>query len=217
MKQRDIFLQSEGDAWHRRNKSSVFWDGHKTFIKNRLKGLGIEFKSALEIGCSCGALIDDITKAFGCTGYGIDPSKEAIRHGQETFEDIQFFHGTAESLPFGDDAFDLVIFGFCLYLCDIEDLHKIAAEADRVLQCGGILVIYDFYSAGVFRLSEYKHFEGVLTARLDWPTMFTWHPRYSLIHKETVFFKNTGDRIIEKRNVPASDLECLWIIKKGGS
>ena len=40
--------------------------------------------------------------------------------------------GTAEKLPFEENYFDILIFGFCLYLTDSEDLFKISSEAYRV-------------------------------------------------------------------------------------
>jgi len=55
-------------------------------------------------------------------------------------------YGSADDLPFESDSFDGVIFGFCLYLCDHEDLFKIAQEADHVLRKKSWLVIKDFFS-----------------------------------------------------------------------
>ena len=217
MKQRDIFLDSEGDAWFERNKTHTFWAGHFDFITQKVKELGTEPKSLLEIGCSHGALASRMGTQLDCEAYGLDPSKRAIEMGRETFSNVTFSNGTADDLgAYKDESFDIVVYGFCLYLCDLEDLHKIAAEADRVLKCGGLIVIYDFFS-GVFRLSDYKHFEGVLTARFDWPSMFTWHPRYQLIHQENIAFRIDPNEVKAIKDVPVNQLECLSIIKKGGS
>ena len=76
--------------------------------------------------------------------FGIDPSKKAIKIAQEL--GINAKVGTAEKLPFIDKEFDLIIFGFCLYLCDTNDLFKIAYEANRVSKVESWISIIDFWS-----------------------------------------------------------------------
>ena len=98
----------------------------------------------LEIGCGDGGRLAWLQgeprmrlprrRPFGAGDRG---GERARRHAQ---------HGTAEQLPFADGAFDIVMFGFCLYLCDRDDLFRIACEADRVLKNPGWLLILDFYS-----------------------------------------------------------------------
>ena len=45
--------------------------------------------------------------------------------------------GTADKLPFEDQSVDILVYGFCLYLCDREDMFNIAAEANRVIKSSG--------------------------------------------------------------------------------
>ena len=87
--------------------------------------------------------------------------------------------GTAEALPFADASFDIVVFGFCLYLCDREDLFRVAAEADRVLKDPGWLVVSDFHDRSS-SLRGYQHRAGVRTHKMDYTTLFTWHPAYTV-------------------------------------
>jgi SAM-dependent methyltransferase len=83
--------------------------------------------------------------------------------------------GTADILPFKDHYFDIIIFGFCLYLCDREDLFRIASEADRVLGEPGWLLILYFFSP--FPKKNVYHFcKGVQSYKMDYRTLFTWHP-----------------------------------------
>ncbi len=75
------------------------------------------------------------------------------------------------------------MFGFCLYLCDREDLFRIACEADRVLKNPGWLLIQDFYSPAPVK-REYHHRSGLFTHKMDYRTLFTWNPSYvNLVHK----------------------------------
>jgi ubiquinone/menaquinone biosynthesis C-methylase UbiE len=64
-----------------------------------------------------------------CTGLDSSnaPITEAVNKGVDAKQ------GTADELPFPNNSFDIVVFDFCLYLCDRLDLFKITAEADRVL------------------------------------------------------------------------------------
>ena len=59
---------------------------------------------------------------------------------------VQVVQGAADQLYFESQTFDFVVFGFCLYLCDRDDLFEIAKEAHRVLKPTGWLVIHDFFA-----------------------------------------------------------------------
>lgn len=59
-------------------------------------------------------------------------------------------------MPFGNATFDVIIFGFCLYLCDQQDLFRVAQEADRVLKPDSWLVINDFYAPNLVKRA-YHH------------------------------------------------------------
>ena len=55
--------------------------------------------------------------------YGIEPSAQAV--AAACAKGINVMQGTADVLPFDNQSFDIVIFGFCLYLCDREDLFEL--------------------------------------------------------------------------------------------
>ena len=93
---------------------------------------------------------------------------------------VTLTQGTAESLPFGDSLFDLVIFGFCLYLCDRHDLFRIAAEADRVLKDHGTMALYDFCTPVPYK-NSYVHVEGLNSYKMDYSRLFSWNPAYRLV------------------------------------
>ena len=50
-------------------------------------------------------------------------------------------------------------------------------EADRVLQSPGWLLIHDFYSPAPSK-REYHHRAGLFSHKMDYRTLFTWHPAY---------------------------------------
>ena len=114
--------------------------------------------------------------------HGIEPSDKAV--SKATSKGLKVQQGTAESLPYDAKKFDVVVYGFCLYLCDREDLFRIAYEGDRVLKDGGLIVILDF-DPGVPCINDYHHLNSVCTYKMDYSKMFTWNSAYTV---ESKFF-----------------------------
>jgi SAM-dependent methyltransferase len=127
---------------------------------------------------------------------GIDPSARAVARAAE--RGVRAERSTADRLPYGDGSFDVVMFGFCLYLCDDDDLFAIAREAHRVLAARGWLFIMDFEKPTP-TYSDYRHRAGVRTRKMDYKTMFLWHPAYTLashekLHHETLQWTDDPDQ-----------------------
>lgn len=123
--------------------------------------------------------------------YGIDPSKKAIKIAST--KNVKAYRGTAEKLKFFDQKFDFLIFGFCLYLCDRDDLFKIAYEADRVLKPNGYIIIYDFFS-NTHKKIKYSHHKDVFSYKMDYRKLFRWHPFYSCVyHKQNSYIGLNSD------------------------
>jgi ubiquinone/menaquinone biosynthesis C-methylase UbiE len=179
--QKEIFMKTEGDRWFARNARPNYSDDDDTIVKV-LRSIELAPTRVLEIGCSNGHRLDLIRKAFNSKCCGVDPSATAIEDGKRKFPDISLQVGTADSLNFEDHAFDAVVFGFCLYLCDRSDLFKIAFEADRCLQNEGTVIIKDFYATFPFR-NKYSHHHGVYSYKMDYSRLFTWNPAYIEVAK----------------------------------
>ena len=186
MKQKEIFLQSEGDAWFTRNQQSI---GTRKLpdddaLLTELLDLQTENMGklkVLEIGCGDGTRLNWIKNNLNVDCYGIEPSVKAVSEACAKGVNVQ--QGTADVLPFEKQSFDILIFGFCLYLCDREDLFRIAEEAGRVLRTPGWLMIMDFFSS-VPRAKKYHHRAEIQSYKMDYRSLFSWHPDYECItHK----------------------------------
>jgi ubiquinone/menaquinone biosynthesis C-methylase UbiE len=188
MKQKEVFLATEGDAWLARNRASLTTKqenpNHDPVLRELTDFLPAGAGSGLrilEIGCGDGSRLAWISRKAGADCVGIDPSTEAILATRA--KGVEAVRGTADSLQFEDRSFDIVIFGFCLYLCDREDLFRIAAEVDRVLRSPGWLVIHDFFSPSPIA-RPYHHHSGVWSYKMDYRCLFAWHPDYVCVtHK----------------------------------
>lgn len=199
--QREIFNESEGDAWFRRNEAALTvrdWAKDPVCIKiielqNSRNNLKI-----LEIGCGDGGRLSYLSKTLGSEVFGIDPSGESVQKAVKN--EVFAFKATADNLPFADLTFDVVIFGFCLYLCDDNDLFRIVSEANRVLKSESWLLILDFESRSpVYR--PYHHKQGIKSRKMDFKEMFLWHPSYTLashqkFHHETMQWTDDIDHWI---------------------
>jgi ubiquinone/menaquinone biosynthesis C-methylase UbiE len=178
---KQVFLESEGDAWNARNieKLRSRQPENDSIVQSiqKLPGLAPGTR-LLEIGCGAGQRLHWFEKQMGFKCMGVEPSAAAVAHAREL--GIESVQGTADSLPYPSAAFDIVVFGFCLYLCDRGDLFKIATEADRVLKAPGWMIIQDFFSASPMQ-APYLHFPGLNSHKMDCRTLFTWHPAYSCI------------------------------------
>jgi SAM-dependent methyltransferase len=182
VKQRDRFAHGEGDAFHLRNRATP--DGRSQRVAHdlllaALDALDLRAKSVLEIGAGDGWRLSALREREQAARYvGIEPSALAL--ADSAAPGVCGVRATADALPLADASFDLVVFGFCLYLVDRSDLFRIAAEADRVLSEGGTLVIYDFYTAAPQR-RRYAHADACFSFKMDYAQMFAWNPAYRVV------------------------------------
>lgn len=206
--QSEIFLNGEGDAWFHHNQDKIeARDGatkELTFIFDTLNDFSGEVNKILEIGCGSGTKLRKLSDYFNASGSGIDPSKIAIEEAQHTVgrhnPPLDFQVGIASELPFERDSFDIVFFGFCLYLIPPAEIFQAVKEADRVLKNGGFLIILDFDYGGL-KINQYVHTSEVLTYKNSYAQLFTSSNYYSLISKwsfnhETSYFTKVRDERI---------------------
>lgn len=177
--QKNIFLNGEGDAWFKRNKKSLedrmdfgFLDHFLPYLKPGSR--------VLEIGCANGANLKYIRNKTGCECFGIDPSEKAIRNEPKT-DGIELSVSSADDYEF-DKPFDLIFFGFCLYLTDRSLLSKVIYNADRHLVSPGFLGIIDFDCPYLVQ-KIYQHKVGVSSYKADYSNLFLCYPSYSLVSK----------------------------------
>jgi SAM-dependent methyltransferase len=167
-KQSQAFLEGEGNAWALRNNLKPRPEPDP--VVEAIADLGIKPINVLEVGCGNGQRLTYLAGQYHLSSfYGIDPA--AKDYGL-------IYRGTADDLlDFHRNQFDLVIYGFCLYLCDPEDYFNIAREGDRVLSDGGYIIIHDFCSADPFK-RPYKHKPGIYSHHMDFERLWSWNPNY---------------------------------------
>lgn len=175
MKQSEVFLKGEAEQWFARNQNKLPLDNDP--VMEAIEYSKITPNSVLEIGCSNGWRVKAMQKKWGCMAYGIDPMFKTI------FSAWNCRRGTADNVPHTSNTFDLVIYGWCLYLCDREDLFKIVSEGDRITKEGGYILIHDFHAAKSHK-RKYKHKDELFSFKMDHSALWLANPTYKLITRQ---------------------------------
>jgi ubiquinone/menaquinone biosynthesis C-methylase UbiE len=92
----------------------------------------------LEIGCGIGSVVFKLSEQ-GYEVIGTDISAEAIAYGQKKYGDIHLEVQAAETLPYGDESFDVVL-SFDLFE-HVAATDKHLSEVERVLRPGGYYLL----------------------------------------------------------------------------
>jgi ubiquinone/menaquinone biosynthesis C-methylase UbiE len=112
----------------------------------------------LEVGCGTGVLTRVLARwPDVATVIGVDPAPALLARARELAAEvlnITFQEADGRSLPFGDEAFDVVVFDSTL--SHIPELERALAEAYRVLRPSGWLAVFDGdYATTTVALSDH--------------------------------------------------------------
>jgi ubiquinone/menaquinone biosynthesis C-methylase UbiE len=173
---KEYFLKKGGDDYFYRNKDKIINFKKELLSKTILENLNNKIVNVLEVGCGNASRLFYLSKIYKKINFfGVDPSSAALRN-----QKIFLKKATADKLPFKKNFFDIIIYGFCLYLTDSKDLIKIVFEADRVLKKNGIIVILDFYSKKI-KYRRFLHKKGHYVRKMDYSKIFSWSPNYKML------------------------------------
>lgn len=195
-KQKDIFMESEGNEWFTRNLGQL---GQHDPVTDAIVNAGIKPKYVLEVGCANGWRLDKLRNIFNCGIMGVEPSMKAGIAAAKLR--VPVHQMTASCLPVSSQGYDLIIYAFCLYLTDPDDWLLIASEGDRALAPGGHLVIHDFWvDPDVVSGRRYEHREGVISYHFDFARLWLAHPLYHVV-RQVRTGEHEGVVILQKRPI----------------
>ena len=104
-------------------------------------------KRALDVGCGSGLSTREL-EAVAQKTYGIDPVSAMVQQAGVVAPKALFVVGVAENLPFASATMNLITAAGSL---NYADLSRFFPEALRILEPGGVLVVYDFSQGRSFR------------------------------------------------------------------
>ena len=112
--------------------------------------LGVSSRaSVLDVCTGTGLVASDIASRFRCRVVGLDLSDGMIERARrslnvaQTAQRVRLVRGCAESLPFADNSFDVVVFTYLLRY--VEDPEATLGELSRVLRPGGQMASLEFF------------------------------------------------------------------------
>ena len=104
--------------------------------------------TVLDVATGTGAVAIELVRRRGCSVVGLDQSPEMLAEARERVaaaglaDRIALVEGTAERLPFGNEAFDGLSFTYLLRY--VEDPAATMRELARVVRPGGSLASLEF-------------------------------------------------------------------------
>jgi ubiquinone/menaquinone biosynthesis C-methylase UbiE len=127
----DYDSRAAGYAAHRRVNPAVL----RALIE---PGLLLRETRVLDVGCGTGNYAAALRRETGCQMSGVEPSAEMLARARDATAWDRLVQGTAESLPFPDESFDLAMSTDVIH--HVGDRAAYFREAFRVLRPGGTIV-----------------------------------------------------------------------------
>ena len=121
-------------------------------------------ESVLDVGCGTGTLAIAAKRQVGKTGmvYGVDASPEMIARAEKKARkagvQVVFKQAFAQSLPFSDAQFGVVMTTVMLHHLSPTARRELAVEIRRVLKPGGRVLAIDFGGTSRMKKSFLDHF-----------------------------------------------------------
>jgi SAM-dependent methyltransferase len=141
------FATSEMALGYARSRPPV----HPQVIERVLERLkpAAKFRRALDIGCGAGLSTAPLER-LAEQSVGMEPAASMLAWTSATAPHARFLVGRAEAIPLGSASIDLMAAAGSL---NYVDLAAFFDEASRVLEPGGMLLVYDFSAGGESRES----------------------------------------------------------------
>jgi ubiquinone/menaquinone biosynthesis C-methylase UbiE len=131
----------------------------------------------LEVGCGTGVLTRQLAGLDHVASViGVDLAPSLVQKARELasgLENVRFEEGDARSLPFEDEAFDVVVFDSTL--SHVPEPERAMREAARVLRPAGCLALFDGdYSTATVALADHDPLQACVEAMMESSVTDRW-------------------------------------------
>lgn len=199
--QDEVYLRIEANAFFERCVSGIsLGDGQirpekKTILVDIVDCLGdrIAGSKVLEIGCFIGDLLASLSREYGCSVVGVEPSSLACEYAENKFQlsllnniytNTNYFHYSEENF----NLFDVIVLDDVLSWMPRETILPVIGSIDWLLKPGGFLLIRDFCPSVDFAFPNHHQKDKDV-----------YNYKVSGGHKK--FFLSTGSYLIHKEHV----------------
>jgi ubiquinone/menaquinone biosynthesis C-methylase UbiE len=130
-------------TWYARTTRSRI--AEQRALAQRIAGIVPRGGSVLEVAPGPGYLSIELAKLGTCKGFGLDISRTFVgieqRNAREAGVEVDFRHGDATRMPFGDTTFDFIV---CVAAFkNFTQPQAVLEEFHRVLKRGGTALVVD--------------------------------------------------------------------------
>ena len=103
----------------------------------------------LDVGCGDGRFAKLLAQD-GPEVVGVDPHLEAVRQARISVPESQFIESGAQSLPFENSSFNIIVFINALHHVPVAMMLDALRESTRVLENNGFLIVVEPLAEGSF-------------------------------------------------------------------
>lgn len=124
---------------HEANTQSVLKTKHyPREVRTILTKKPNEQSRLLDVGCGNGKFLFQLKNLIGCSVYGVDVSKLAVKTAKNLY-DIEIFEGTVTEAPFENDSFDVIT--AWSYIEHVNNPLEVLNKLHNLLKLRGDLII----------------------------------------------------------------------------
>lgn len=188
-------IHAMADAWFIANHKDL---GHYDPVSELLDSFTFgDGSQLLEIGCANGWRLKKAREKHPkLTVAGLDPSQLAVDDAKKS--DLILQKGTADYLPWPDGTFDVIVYGFCLYMVHPIYWMQVAAEGSRVLKNGGYILIHDYGNPDLpYVFTERVGIDNPHWAfHADFTKLWLGHPIFEKVQQYIIMTHTTHPQLI---------------------
>jgi SAM-dependent methyltransferase len=195
-KKQAVLKEWRDQIWECNNEAAIktYIDWHLDFF-TRFYQPPLTSSHVLDIGCGYmirnfyqAQKLDYLMTLINCQYIGIDPIDDWFVHRQS--QDIEFYMGHGEDLPFSNGSFDAAL--LLGTLDHVLNPHKVLSETHRILKKGGKLWFANSYvEGGAWKILKAKLYHGL---GFDKHHRFIWTPRglKSILSQANFYIERTA-------------------------
>jgi len=178
----------------------------------------VRVRDVLDLGCGTGNLIFEAARRWpearltgldGSVGMLAVAARESLILPDSTRARLSFVHAYADTLPFPDASFDIVMTAFVVQ--QVPDRAEVLLEMRRILRPGGVVAIYGWIDAGPVAFAADAALEEALADAgvVRPPDRDKRAGRYRSVRSSADELRRAGFRHVSAR---ADALEHAWTV-----